>query len=318
MLVIGSSFTSSAFRSRLEIHLSTLVLSAANDVVAVFSYYNQNPNPTQDYDDPAVTEGNTCLKMRDSRESYVTVPVSGPPETVAFIGSGMIVGPISERYFIITARHNVLSTRKSSINQKVNDLILARVEFAFADSMNQLFAAERHNKPNIAPKDRAPHWVQVDPSPVAWYHNSDFAILLVTSKDFKCDPLPPPRDIKYYSPIVGEQVYVFGVPAALSETAFAEKYPGKSYQDFVDTFVVYTPNVSIGSVLAFNDTLCTYNANTADGMSGGPVFVVRDSELIPIGLHVGWLDDKQQNYFVPFVMPQLMAELKHLFVYGSQ
>jgi hypothetical protein len=84
-------------------------------------------------------EGNICLAKRHSAQ-----PVSTglPNDAVSYIGSGMVVGPANERYYVVTLDIMLYALKKSSPNLPTNDLVLHSIEIAFADAMPHAFTAQ--------------------------------------------------------------------------------------------------------------------------------------------------------------------------------
>jgi hypothetical protein len=72
------------------------------------------------------------------------------------------------------------------------------------------------------------------------------------------------------------------------------------------------PTFPLVKLLMFAVGYANYDANTSGGMSGGPVFYLNNGILVPIGMHVEPVEYMDGIYFIPFAMPELLAELRNI------
>jgi len=286
-----------------------IILKKINSVVVVRAEYRvcEKKNIQQNEVIESLSEGIQLSKMHHPKynSNYQE------DDCRSYLGSGLLIKHCDE-YYVLTARHNVLTTRKSSKDVDINDLEIEGIEITFFYSLRERwFKAVRHKHPNIPPYQRTPHNID---NQRKWSFNSDFAILHIIDKDFaQFVTNPECLEFQYEPPPAnGEKVIVYGIPGYLTDSEFCDFYKNKSYIDFRYTFALNELNVSRGKIIDQNNTLCMYDANTAGGMSGGPVFYLKHNKLIPIGLHIGGYYDLDQNYFIPFTMPEFSDSINAL------
>ena len=159
-----------------------------------------------------------------------------------------------------------------------------------------------------------------------WRHNCDFAVLKVGE-----DPnagmrnayeLPPGLLFNNLCPGIqveqNDEAFVFGVPAKVTKAELKLRQPRIKYSDFISIFQPYVLHVSYGKVVHTHNTMCSYNANTAGGMSGGPVYALKGTSLQLVGLHVGGYPlpegstELGLNQFVPLAMAELQDMLSKI------
>jgi len=217
-------------------------------------------------------------------------------------GSGFLVKTCSG-YFIITARHIVLSRLYYDGLQYAQEKIIA----TFVDDP----AGEKIDCSIVALEGEQDHCVGEH----KWLHKSDFAVLKV-SKNFNpegnlADSIIKIEDFRVDTLEPGDTIFVIGIPGYQSKSQFNDNY--NSYQDYDEFMVIFQCDpmeqklsITRGKITEVNMTLCAHNADTAKGMSGGPVLCVRDKKLVPVGIHVGGYPKLKINFFVPL---QVLQEL---------
>lgn len=229
----------------------------------------------------------------------------GPEKNM--IGSGLVIDTESGAK-VLTARHNVLRKRRLD-PEGDHELHLQKTRVA--DEVRTLsisFAtAERGAAPKLSPRDRPTHQV----SNVFWRHNADYALMSISpSRDAQepCDLTPYVQHRKPVAPVaIGDTVFAFGFPASLSKEDYmtATDATEKLWEIHRKLFIPGVLHVSRGKVMEVTDTLVSYDANTAGGMSGGPVFRLEGGTLSLVGIHVGGVLKNSVNCFVPLDMVRL-------------
>ena len=234
-------------------------------------------------------------------------------KTMRFISSGILLHN-NRRWIILTARHNVMRTTKIGNEELKLEEIRFHfpVSFSNFDNSPQTFQATRICIPNLPTKDRPAHNLKGCNS--TWKHNSDFAFLEPCDTSFKIEHkyVSYPGITYSISVYVGEEIFVYGVPGITKKEDF-NPICG-TYEECENLFFPCELNISSGVITYVSDTLCYYDANAASGMSGGPVFVKRNNNLVLVGIHVGGLVEEEQNCFIPLSMQQLSDELRKSFL----
>lgn len=150
-----------------------------------------------------------------------------------------------------------------------------------------------------------------------WKYNSDFAFLEFDNSEIVQKLLKYPYPSLKISGTVVEQetVFVLGIPGNIDENLYLSDTQ-LSYSEFSEVFFLGGLNVSSGVVTKGGESVCYYDANTARGMSGGPVFAVRNGELVLIGIHIGGDSSVSENMFIPFTFPPLSEQMFELKIHN--
>lgn len=325
----GLSIYSKKFESRFKNDCAN-IKEFYDHVVVVSSFYSVQPS--NEAESPTVTHDSTHASVHEEEGGLCSTGVDNIPfpivGTYLYSGSGLLVEK-NGKVFVITARHNVLSERRSAALDKkyeeavsnINgtpkpkpDLKLEEIRISFPGSnLEEKFRyAQRYHHPNVPTSDRPPHIVKEEELgllPDYWKYNSDFAFLLVSGENENTTPCPlvPLKisEFDFFDFSKDDSLFVYGIPCALTEKDFRDEYPRSThtYQDYCETYRPDSVNVSYGNLTQIHESLHGYNANTAPGMSGGPVFLCKQTQFKPVGLHVGGREQLDCNYYVPFSMP---------------
>ena len=279
--------------------INKLLMEKALSVVKVLATYKIMPRTNSE------KSSNTNEEIKERKE---------------YIGSGFVV-KWKEVFYVVTARHNVSRKKKSNRKLEENDLELEEIQVCIGLSQlrTNCVKATRFMPPTDNSKDRAPHTI----GNYQWYHNSDFAVLKCEKQPFGSVADGLLERVAAFGPVdcanVGDVVYVLGIPGNIDVQGeeFAEKnMNGESHSqkaNFNAPFFPYWTNVSEGKVLQVERNICSHVANTAAGMSGGPVFALREGKLVAVGLHIGGENELATNYMVPLMMPELLALLQEAY-----
>ena len=314
----SQSIESEEFESRFDSRCDAL-LDCTKYSVTVYSFYT-------------AMDGSSPQRTTDT--TYEGAVFSGMPkvngngnvgisDTVCYAGSGTLFNKNGNLY-VLTARNNILSKRRPAPDQP-HYLLLKTIRVTFPRiSVTRIWRnATRCDITNVDADLRTSHTISFGGK---WRHNSDFAVLKVGEdpNNNSRNACVFPHSLPFAALIHGikvaehDEIYVYGVPAAVSKEEHKQRQPNVPYKDFIQIFHPGELHVSYGKVTHTHETMCSYNANTAGGMSGGPVFLWKDSVLHLVGLHVGGYSANTteipvgMNQFVPLTMPALARVLENI------